>query len=83
VTTYPIDITPERLCEFYGTINAICMQELGREPTWGDQADLVYAIMEIMAFEGKTGEELQIWLHNQPEAISRRTWSSVRVVSSK
>jgi hypothetical protein len=71
-TTYPIDITVDRLLEFYNTINVICMQELGREPTWGDPADLVYAIMEIMAFEGKTGEELQAWLHNQPEAVSYR-----------
>lgn len=70
-TTFPTDITVERLLEFWGTINAICLQEIGRvgSHTGGDP---VFEIMELMAFEGQTGEQLTAWLHDQPEAVAYR-----------
>lgn len=72
MSTFPIDITSDRLVEFWGTINAICLQEIGRVGSH-NAGDPVFEIMEMMAFEGKTGEELTAWLHEQPEAIAYRT----------
>lgn len=70
-TTFPIDITSARLVEFWGTINAICLQEIGRVGSHTAD-DAVFEIMELMAFEGQTGEQLTAWLHDQPEAIAYR-----------
>ena len=73
VSIFPVDITVERLLEFYQTINAICQQDLGRQPPWDDIEDLVCNIMMLMAFNGKTGPELAEWLYAQPEAIAYRS----------
>lgn len=71
MSTFPVDITTERLLEFWGTINAICLQEIGRTGTH-TAGDPVFEIMEMMAFEGQTGEQLTAWLHEQPEAVAYR-----------
>jgi hypothetical protein len=68
----PVDPTPATLQMFLGTIWAICQDELGRTPDVTNPADLVGAIMLSMALHGKTGGELQAWLHDQPEAQSHR-----------
>src|SRR4051812_19592998 len=68
-TTFPVDVTTDRLVEFDGTINAICLQEIGRIPSTGNPADSVREIMLLMAMQGQTGEQLQAWLHDQPKAI--------------
>ncbi len=71
-TTYPIDITVERICEFYQLADALCLRELGRLPTHTHD-DPVAEIIVIQAFEGQTGEQIQQWLTAMPEAVSYRT----------
>jgi hypothetical protein len=71
-TTFPIDVTVDRLVEFAGTIDAICLQEIGRRPTH-TPGDPVGEILQLMALHGRTGEELVAWLHEQPEAVAFRT----------
>jgi hypothetical protein len=68
VTTFPVEITVARLVEFRGTIEAICLAEVGRLPSWGKEDDPMAEIMELMAFHGSTGEQLQAWLHASEEA---------------
>ena len=68
----PVDPTPDTLQTFLGTIWTICEEEIGRTPDVTNPADLVGAIMLNMALNGKTGGELQAWLHQQPEAVSHR-----------
>lgn len=72
MTHFPVDVTVERLVEFRGTINAICIEEIGRLPTWGAPADPVGEIMELMAFQGQTGEQLRAWLRESAEARAYR-----------
>ncbi len=84
-TTIPTNLSPENLLMYYLTINDLCMQELGRLPSWSvppGTDDLVGEIMLEMALEGKIGEELRAWLRAQPEAMQRRQWTSLRVVHS-
>jgi hypothetical protein len=78
-TTFPIDVTIDRLIEFtsgVGTIRIIGLEEIGRDvflspsPTVDDAAG---AIMLQMALEGASAEDLRAWLHDQPEAIAWRT----------
>jgi hypothetical protein len=71
-TTFPIDVTVARLVEFHGLADALCLQELGRRP--GHTADdAVAEIIALLALQGQTGEQIQAWLHDQPEAIAYRT----------
>jgi hypothetical protein len=72
-TTFPVDVTVDRLVEFNGTIDAICLQEIGRIPSTGNHADAAREVMLLMAMQGQTGAQLQAWLHDQPEAIAYRT----------
>lgn len=71
-TTFPIEVTVDRLVEFHSLADALCLAELGRLPshTIGDP---VGEIIEMMALQGRTGEQIQAWLHDQPEAIAWRT----------
>src|SRR5262245_23869009 len=80
-TTFPIDITPDRLIEFLagpglGTIRTISVEEIGRDvyadpsPSTTDDAG---AIMLLMALDGHTGEEIRAWLHASDEAEAFRT----------
>lgn len=67
-----VSIEPEALQMYIETVDVLCVTELGRAASWrGD--DLVGGIMLNMALHGKTGEELQAWLHEQPEAVAYRT----------
>lgn len=80
-TTFPIDVTSERLIEFLsgpglGTIRTIAEQEIGRDPfvepspTADDSCGVT---MLLMALNGATGEDLRAWLHDSQEAIDYRT----------
>jgi hypothetical protein len=80
-TTFPIDVTPERLIEFLagpglGTIRTISEQEIGRDvyldpsPTTDDSAGVT---MLLMAFNGATAEDLRAYLHDSPEGEAWRT----------
>jgi len=74
-TTFPTDVTTDRLIEFVGTIRAICADEIGRDPYLAPSptsADAVGAIMLLDAMNGKTGEELRAWLHASEEAEQYR-----------
>jgi hypothetical protein len=84
MTTFPIDVTVERLIEFLsgpgrGTLRSLSVQELGRDvyrdpsPTVDDAAG---AILLLQALEGKTGEELRAWLHASDEAAAFRASGS-------
>src|SRR5262245_29760774 len=79
-TTFPIDVTVERLIEFLagpglGTIRTISLEEIGRDvfldpsPTVMDSAG---AIMLLMALEGGTADDIRAWLHATPEAEAWR-----------
>ena len=84
-TTIPTVLTPENLLMYYLTINDISLQEIGRLPSWSipeGTPDLVGEIMMDMALRGSTGEQLQNWLHAQPESVQRRQYSSIRIVHS-
>lgn len=70
-TVFPIDVTTTRLIEFHQLADWLCAQELGRLPSH-TEGDPVGEIIELMALEGQTGEQIQLWLHNQPEAIAHR-----------
>lgn len=70
-TTFPIDVTTDRLVEFHGLADALCQLELGRLPGH-TIADSVGEIIELMALNGQTGDQIQSWLHDQPEAIAHR-----------
>lgn len=72
MTQFPIDVTVDRLVEFHGLADALCVAELGRYPTH-TVGDPVAEIIEMMALRGQTGEQIQAWLHEQPEAIAHRT----------
>src|SRR4029077_9866581 len=72
MTTFPIDVSVDRLVEFHGLADALCQAELGRLPTH-TPGDPVAEIIEMMALQGKTGEQIQAWLHDQPEAVAWRT----------
>jgi hypothetical protein len=75
-THFPVDVTTDRLIEFLGTIRAICVQEIGRDPYLAPSPtheDSVGAIMLLFAMEGWTGEQLTDWLHDSAEAIAYRT----------
>src|SRR5215212_171737 len=72
MTTFALDITTERLVEFNATINALCQEEIGRIPSAGNAADAVREIMMLMALQGRTGEQLREFLHEQPEAVAHR-----------
>lgn len=74
-TTFPIDVTVDRLIEFNATIRTIGEEELGRDVyLWPSPAssDACGAIMLQMALQGSTGEDLRAWLHDQPEAVAYR-----------
>ena len=71
-TILPVTVTPECLLEFRETINAICQQDIGRQPPWDDPKDLCANIMLLMALNGSTGPQLAEWLYAQPEAIAYR-----------
>lgn len=71
-TTLPIAVTVDRLIEFHGLADALCLQELGRLPTH-TAGDPVAEIILLQALQGQTGEQIQAWLHDQPEAIAYRT----------
>ncbi|HMF96377.1 MAG TPA: hypothetical protein VKE96_18880 [Vicinamibacterales bacterium] len=84
-TTFPIDVTVERLIEFLsgpglGTLRTIARDEIGRDvyltpsPTTDDA---IGAIMLLQALEGKTGDEIRASLHAQPEAVAFRSRPSV------
>ena len=79
-TTFPIEVTVERLIEFLagpdlGTLRTISQQEIGRDvyaapsPTAADSAG---AQMLLMALEGKTGEDIRAWLYGSDEAAAWR-----------
>jgi len=75
-TTFPTDVTTDRIIEFMGTIRAIADAEIGRDPYLNPSPttdDACGAIMLLDAMNGKTGAELQAWLHEQPEAVAFRT----------
>ena len=75
-TVFPTDVTTDRLIEFMGTIRAICGEEIGRDPYLNPSPtadDSVGTLMLLDAMNGKTGAELQAWLHEQPEAVAYRT----------
>ena len=79
-TTFPIEVTVDRLIEFIGrggTIDAICLAEIGRVPTH-TKGDPVGEIMLLMAREGADGPTLQTWLHDQGEAVEFRKPKPVR-----
>lgn len=69
---------PVALQMYKQTVDALCLQELGRLPAWqGD--DLVGGIMLQMAItehmpDGSptSAESLRDWLHDQPEAVAYR-----------
>jgi hypothetical protein len=63
---------PAALQMYKRTIEALCLEELGRAASWTGE-DLVAGILLQMAIEGQTGEGLRAWLHDQPEAIAHRT----------
>jgi hypothetical protein len=71
-TTFPIDVTVDRLVEFHGLADILCREELGRLPSHTSD-DPVAEIIELMALQGQTGEQIRAWLHDQPEAIAHRT----------
>jgi len=77
-TTFPIDVTVDRLIEFTGfagTIRQIGLAEIGRDvfaPPSPTPDDAVGAIMLQMALEGQTGAEIQAWLHDTAEAEAWR-----------
>lgn len=79
-TTFPIDVTLDRLIEFLagpgrGTIRSISLQEIGRDvftdpsPTSDDSAG---AQMLLMVLQGQTGEQVRDWLHTSDEAAAWR-----------
>ncbi len=70
-TTFPIDVTVDRLIEFHGLADALCLQELGRLPSH-TAGDPVAEIIELQALQGQTGAQIQAWLHQQPEAVAHR-----------
>jgi hypothetical protein len=76
-TTFPIDVTVERLIEFLsGSLRTIARDEIGRDvylapsPTAEDAAG---AIILLQALQGKTGDEIRAFLHAQPEAVAFRS----------
>jgi hypothetical protein len=71
-TTFPIDVTVDRLVEFHGLADALCHVELGRLPSH-TPGDPVAEIICLQALQGQTGEQIQAWLHAQPEAVAYRT----------
>jgi hypothetical protein len=71
-TTFPVDVTVDRLVEFHGLADALCQEELGRLPSH-TAGDPVAEIIELMALQGRTGEQIQAWLHEQPEAVAHRS----------
>lgn len=71
-TTFPVAVTVDRLVEFHGLANALCLAELGRLPAH-NAGDPVAEIIEMMALQGQTGQQIQEWLHAQPEAVAHRT----------
>jgi hypothetical protein len=73
-TVFPIDVTVDRLVEFLapdGTINSICLSEIGRLPTH-TKGDPVGEILLLMALRGADGAALRSWLHDSDEAIAFR-----------
>jgi hypothetical protein len=70
-TTFPVNVTVDRLIEFYGLANALCLAELGRLPTH-KAGDPVAEVIELKAMQGETGQQIQAWLHDQPEAVAHR-----------
>lgn len=71
MSNFPIDVTTARLVEFHQLADWLCAQELGRLPSHTD-GDPVGEIIELMALQGHTGEQIQAWLHDQPEAVAHR-----------
>ncbi len=71
MTTFPIEVTVDRLAEFYGLADWLCTQELGRLPTH-TAADPVAEIICLYALQGLTGDQIQNWLHHMPEANAFR-----------
>jgi len=71
MTQFPIEVNVTRLVEFHQLADWLCLQELGRLPSHTTD-DPVGEIIELMALEGQTGDQIQVWLHNQPEAIAHR-----------
>lgn len=70
-TTFPVDVSIARLVEFHGLADALCRAELGRLPTHTD-GDPVGEIIELLAMQGQTGEQIQAWLHATDEAVAFR-----------
>jgi hypothetical protein len=71
-TTFPITVTVDRLIEFYGLADALCLEELGRLPSHA-LADPVGEIIRLRALQGQTGEQIRAWLHAEPEAVAFRS----------
>jgi hypothetical protein len=76
-TTFPINVTVDRLVEFHGLADALCLAEIGRLPTH-KAGDPVAEIIELKAMQGETGQQIQEWLHDQPEAVAHRTMPVLR-----
>lgn len=72
MSNFPIDVTVRRLVEFHGLADALCLQELGRLPTHTD-GDSIAEIILLKALQGQTGEQIQAFLHAEPEAVAHRT----------
>jgi len=70
-TTFPITVTVDRLVEFHDLADALCLAELGRLPTH-NAGDPVAEIIKLKALQGETGQQIQAWLHDQPEAVAHR-----------
>jgi len=70
-TTFPIAVTTDRLVEFHGLADILCSEELGRLPSHTTD-DPVAEIIELMALQGQTGDQIRAWLHDTPEAIAHR-----------
>lgn len=69
--TIAVDPTVAWLNGALDTIQTLCLQELGRAPSYKAE-DPVAGIMLRMALMGQTGAQLQVWLHAQPEAVAHR-----------
>src|SRR5882724_9523898 len=51
-TTFPITVTVDRLVEFHGLADALCLAELGRLPTH-NAGDPVAEIIKLKALQGE------------------------------
>lgn len=78
-------ITPNALQMFMATIEALCLDELGRRPTWLAPDDSVGVILLSFAVNTSmpdgtvtSAETLRAWLHDQPEAVAHRAIPPVR-----